>query len=87
MYGLIITLCCSTITFLYRAHFSFKSDNMTLDPWSLWSNCVVLQLGATCYFLSGWFRSVCLVLQLPGPPAVPLLGNALLITNHQSEFY
>lgn len=56
---------------------------MDLDPWSLWSYCVVLQLGALCYFLSGWFRSVYLVLQLPGPPAVPLLGNALLITNHQ----
>lgn len=78
--------------FLYRAHlnlfhFCFTSDNMVLDPWSLWSYCVVLLLGVTCYFLSGWFRSVCFVLQLSGPPAVPLLGNALLITNHQSEFY
>jgi hypothetical protein len=77
--------------FLYRAHlsllhFCFTSDIMALDPWSLWSYCVVLLLGATCYFLSGWFRSVYLVLQIPGPPAVPLLGNALLITNHKSEF-
>ncbi|PNF26416.1 putative cytochrome P450 4aa1 [Cryptotermes secundus] len=64
-------------------HFCFASDNMILDPWSLWSYCVVLLLGVTCYFLSGWFRSVCFVLQLSGPPAVPLLGNALLITNHQ----
>jgi 1-acyl-sn-glycerol-3-phosphate acyltransferase len=26
-------------------------------------------------------------MQLPGPPVVPLLGNALLISNHQSEIY
>jgi hypothetical protein len=77
---------------LYRAylslfHFCSTSDNMVLDPWSLWSYCVILLLGATCYFLSGWFRSVCFVLQLSGPPAVPLLGNALLVTNHEREFY
>jgi hypothetical protein len=78
--------------FLYRAylslfHFCRTSDIMALDPWSLWSYCVALLLGVTCYFLSGWFRSVCFVLQLSGPPAVPLLGNALLINNHQSELY
>ncbi|XP_021932183.1 probable cytochrome P450 4aa1 isoform X2 [Zootermopsis nevadensis] len=53
------------------------------DLWPLWSYCVVLLLGIACYFLSGWFRIIRFVLQLSGPPAVPLLGNAPLITNQQ----
>jgi hypothetical protein len=68
------------------ALFCSASDTMGVESWALWSYCLVLLLGVACYFLSRWFRAVWFVLQLPGPPAVPLLGNVLLISNHQSEF-
>jgi hypothetical protein len=73
--GLISVLFCS------------PTDMMGFESWTLWSYSLVLLLGVTCYFLYGWFRAVRFVMQLPGPPVVPLLGNALLISNHQSEIY
>lgn len=66
-----------------KALFFFPSDTMGVESWDLWSYCLVVLLGVACYLLSEWFRAVCFVLQLPGPPVVPLLGNALLISNHQ----
>jgi len=63
----------------------FASDKMTVDPWNLWSYWVILLLGFACYFLSGWLRAVLFVLQLPGPPTVPLLGNVLLVHNQPGE--
>lgn len=60
---------------------------MTFDLWTPSSYCVVLLVGVVCYFSFGWFRVIRFVLQLPGPPAVPLLGNALLISNHDSELH
>ena len=69
------------------ALFCFPSDMIGIESWAVWSYCLVLLLGVSCYFLSGWLRAVCFVLQLPGPPVVPLLGNVLLISNHQSEFH
>ena len=59
---------------------------MGVESLALWSYCLVLLLGIACYLLAGWLRAVYFVLQLPGPTVVPLLGNALLISNHQSEF-
>ncbi|XP_069692521.1 probable cytochrome P450 4aa1 [Periplaneta americana] len=49
----------------------------------MWSYCLAFLLCALCYCLSSWVRTAILALQLPGPPAVPLLGNALLATNHK----
>jgi hypothetical protein len=60
---------------------------MGVEFWTLWSYFLFLLLGVACYSLYGWFRAVCFVMKLPGPPALPLLGNALLISNQQSEFY
>jgi hypothetical protein len=67
------------------ALFCFPSDTMGVESWALWSSCLVLLLGVACYSLSGWLRAVCFVLQLPGPPVVPLLGNALLISKQGGE--
>jgi len=78
-------ITCSS-AWLVLALFFFPSDTMGVESWDLWSYCLVVLLGVACYLLSEWFRAVCFVLQLPGPPVVPLLGNALLISNHQSEF-
>ena len=78
-------VACSSAAHI-SALFCFPSDTMGVESWALWSYCLVLLLGVACYLLSGWLRAVCFVLQLPGPPVVPLLGNALLISNHQSEF-
>ena len=87
MYSLVLSqnIACSSAGHI-SALFCSPSDTMGFESWTLWSCCLVLLLGVACYLLSGWFRAVCFVLQLPGPPAVPLLGNALLISNHQSEF-
>ena len=68
------------------ALFCFPSDTMRVESWALWSYCLVLLLGVACYFISGWLQAVYFVLQLPGPPVVPLLGNALLMSKHQNEF-
>lgn len=56
---------------------------MGIESWAMWSYCLLLLLGLAYYFLSGWLRAVWFVLQLPGPPVVPLMGNALLISNRQ----
>ena len=57
-----------------------------MDGWTLWSYVTLAVLGAACYYLKNWFRSVIFAFQLPGPPAVPILGNALLVADHNSEF-
>ncbi|XP_069692520.1 probable cytochrome P450 4aa1 [Periplaneta americana] len=49
----------------------------------MWSYCLAFLFSALCYYLSSWFRTAILALQLPGPPALPLLGNALLAINHK----
>ncbi|KAJ9594704.1 hypothetical protein L9F63_013978, partial [Diploptera punctata] len=58
---------------------------MALDGWTLWSYVLLLIAAIASYYLKNWFRAVVLAFQIPaGPPAVPILGNALLIAdNHK----
>lgn len=44
--------------------------------------CVMLLL----LYCKSWLRSVQVALTLPGPPALPLIGNALLATNSKSKY-
>ena len=61
---------------------------MAMDGWTLWSYLTLALTAVACYYLKNWFRAVVLAFQLPpGPPAVPVLGNALLMADHDSEYH
>ncbi|XP_047115589.1 probable cytochrome P450 4aa1 [Schistocerca piceifrons] len=48
-----------------------------------WDAALCLALLAAVAWLSTWARLVWIAARLPGPPALPFLGNALLLTQHE----
>lgn len=47
----------------------------------LWTYAIIISICAFLYAFSGYLKSVILSLKLPGPTALPFLGNCLIVSN------
>lgn len=52
---------------------------------NVWLYLTLILVPLILYLASGWLKIAKLMLQMPGPPALPILGNALLMTDTKSK--
>lgn len=66
--------------------FSFFSEMSTLPYECFFETVYFLCIFYLLWKLKNYFRAVFLALNLPGPFAYPVIGNALTVRDHKSKY-